>query len=108
MRKLSKIALMVIVLIIILAIYNNKSVNADVEINELDTTTQSKLKATQIGIGGGGALFFPAISPFNSNEMLVVSDMGGIYTSHNKGENWNRKIYMEQYIQQPMIQIKKE
>jgi len=54
------------------------------------TIQEPQLKATKLGIGGGGALFEPAISPFNSNEMLVVPDMGGIYISHNKGENWDR------------------
>jgi len=54
------------------------------------TVLESQLKATKLGIGGGGALFEPAISPFDSNEMLVVPDMGGIYISHNKGEKWNR------------------
>lgn len=90
MRKSSKIVLIIIILIMILTIYNNNSVIANVKIDELDTTMQSKLKATKLGIGGGGALFEPAISPFNSNEILVVPDMGGIYISHNKGENWNR------------------
>ncbi len=50
----------------------------------------SELVLTKLGIGGGGALFEPAISPHNSNEMLVVPDMGGIYISHDKGGQWNR------------------
>ncbi len=54
------------------------------------TVTEPKLKATKLGIGGGGALFEPSISPFDSNEMLVVPDMGSIYISHNKGEKWDR------------------
>ncbi len=88
--KIKKLIYTVIILIMILTIYNNNSVNASIKVNEIDKP-QVQLKATKLGIGGGGALFEPAISPFNSNEMLVVPDMGGIYISHNKGEQWERK-----------------
>ncbi len=91
MSKLKKIASISIILMLILITHNNNSVNANVKIDELDTQVKSQLKSTKLGIGGGGALFFPAISPHDSNEMLVVSDMGGIYISHNKGENWSRE-----------------
>lgn len=49
------------------------------------------LKATVLGIGGGGAVFTPKISPFNVNDMAVSVDMGGVYISHNAGEKWSRK-----------------
>lgn len=49
------------------------------------------LKATTLGIGGGGAVFTPKISPFNANEMAVTVDMGGVYISHNAGAKWDRK-----------------
>lgn len=51
----------------------------------------SSLKATSLGIGGGGAVFTPEISPFNANEMAVTVDMGGVYISHNAGAKWDRK-----------------
>ncbi len=51
----------------------------------------STLKATALGIGGGGAVFTPKISPFNANNMAVTVDMGGVYISHNAGAKWNRK-----------------
>ncbi|MDE6292994.1 MAG: hypothetical protein K2L88_00025 [Clostridiales bacterium] len=46
---------------------------------------------TVLGIGGGGAVFTPEISPFNANDMAVSVDMGGVYISHNAGEKWSRK-----------------
>lgn len=49
------------------------------------------LKATSLGIGGGGLLFNPSISPFDENTMIVIPDMGGIYVSHNAGADWKRK-----------------
>jgi len=40
------------------------------------------------GLGGGGALFSPSISPFNNNEVYIVCDMGGIYHSGDTGNTW--------------------
>lgn len=51
----------------------------------------SKLKITEIGIGGGGMLHSPSVSPFDSNTFVVVSDMGGIYVTHNAGLSYERK-----------------
>lgn len=51
----------------------------------------AELKATTLGIGGGGLLCNPAISPFDGNTMAVIPDMGGIYISHNAGLDWTRK-----------------
>lgn len=51
----------------------------------------ASLKATTLGIGGGGLLFNPSISPFDENTMAVIPDMGGIYISHNAGVDWTRK-----------------
>lgn len=56
-----------------------------------DKPDASSLKATSLGIGGGGAVFTPKISPFNANDMAVTVDMGGVYISHNTGEKWNRR-----------------
>lgn len=49
------------------------------------------IKATTLGIGGGGLLHSPSISPFDENTMVVIPDMGGIYVSHNAGADWKRK-----------------
>lgn len=58
---------------------------------EGDALTPSGLKATALGIGGGGLLCNPAISPFDGNTMAVIPDMGGVYISHNAGLDWSRK-----------------
>lgn len=59
--------------------------------DEDDNFNSSSLKATALGIGGGGMLFEPSISPFDENTMIVIPDMGGIYVSHNAGVDWTRK-----------------
>src|SRR5882724_1270081 len=41
-----------------------------------------------IGPGGGGAMFNPAISPHDSNTVLVACDMGGAYITHDGGRTW--------------------
>ena len=41
-----------------------------------------------IGPGGGGAQFFPAISPHDSNTVLVACDMTGAYITHDGGRGW--------------------
>jgi len=41
-----------------------------------------------IGIGGGGAMFHPVISPFNADLVVLNCDMGGGYITHNGGSNW--------------------
>lgn len=51
----------------------------------------SSLTQTVLGIGGGGAVFTPRISPFNANDLIVTVDMGGVYISHDAGEKWHRK-----------------
>jgi hypothetical protein len=41
-----------------------------------------------VGPGGGGAQFYPAISPHDSNLVLVACDMTGAYISENGGISW--------------------
>jgi photosystem II stability/assembly factor-like uncharacterized protein len=41
-----------------------------------------------IGPGGGGAQFFPAISPHDSGTVLVACDMTGAYVTHDAGHTW--------------------
>ncbi|MBC8047435.1 MAG: T9SS type A sorting domain-containing protein [Fimbriimonadaceae bacterium] len=40
------------------------------------------------GIGGGGALFSPSISPHNNNEVFVACDMTEVFHTTNAGVNW--------------------
>ena len=40
------------------------------------------------GIGGGGAMFAPSISPFNLDEIYVASDMSQILHTTSRGASW--------------------
>jgi hypothetical protein len=40
------------------------------------------------GYGGGGAMFYPAVSPFNSDYAFVACDMTGTYVTYNGGQSW--------------------
>ncbi|MGN6490532.1 MAG: hypothetical protein ACTHLE_00945 [Agriterribacter sp.] len=40
------------------------------------------------GYGGGGAMFYPAISPFNANFVLVACDMTGSFVTYDGGNSW--------------------
>lgn len=41
-----------------------------------------------LGLGGGGAMYRPVISPHNPNLMFVSCDMGGFYRSGDGGKTW--------------------
>jgi photosystem II stability/assembly factor-like uncharacterized protein len=41
-----------------------------------------------LGPGGGGAQFYPAVSPHDPNLVLVACDMTGAYISHDGGNSW--------------------
>ena len=43
---------------------------------------------TTLGPGGGGAQFFPGVSPHDDKHMLVFCDMQGSYMSSDGGKNW--------------------
>src|ERR1051325_5877148 len=42
-----------------------------------------------LGPGGGGAQFYPAISPHDSKRVLVACDMTGSYVTENAGASWH-------------------
>ena len=42
-----------------------------------------------VGPGGGGALFFPAISPHDPRRIFVACDMTGSYLSNDAGDSWH-------------------
>ncbi len=55
------------------------------------STTTAKVnnkKWTVIGPGGGGAMFYPVISPHDPNTALVACDMTGSYITHDAGQSW--------------------
>lgn len=41
-----------------------------------------------VGIGGGGAMFYPTFSPFDSNLIFIACDMGGGYVTYDGGRSW--------------------
>jgi len=41
------------------------------------------------GPGGGGALFAPSFSPFNSNELYISCDMSEVFHTTNLGATWD-------------------
>ncbi len=41
-----------------------------------------------VGYGGGGAMFYPAVSPFDPDFALVACDMTGSYVTYDGGEKW--------------------
>ncbi len=86
----NRLKLVVVLMLFLLCFVGQNISYANVIINEIDEASKAELKATKLGIGGGGALFEPAISPFNSDDMLVVPDMGGLYVTHDKGLKWDR------------------
>ena len=40
------------------------------------------------GYGGGGAMFYPAVSPFNPDFVFVACDMTGSFVTYNGGDSW--------------------
>ena len=52
---------------------------------QLATPTQWNTR----GIGSGGALYAPAISPYDSNNIFMACDMSDLFHSTDFGKNWN-------------------
>ena len=44
---------------------------------------------TNRGIGGGGALFSPAISPYNHNQIWMSCDMTELFYTQDGGQSWD-------------------
>src|SRR5687767_8178720 len=41
-----------------------------------------------VGYGGGGAMFYPKISPHDPDSVLVACDMTGSFITRNGGGSW--------------------
>src|SRR6516162_8724211 len=48
-----------------------------------------------LGLGGGGAMYTPAISPADPKRMLLSCDMSGVYRSIDGGKNWELIHYRQ-------------
>ncbi len=58
-----------------------------------------------IGYGGGGAMFYPAVSPYNPDYAFVSCDMGGSYVTYNGGQSWrmfNLRSSVDFYVFDPI------
>ena len=52
---------------------------------------------TDTGIGGGGSLFSPTISPSNSNIMYMQCDMSEVFHTTDAGLTWDN-VHFKQLI----------
>jgi photosystem II stability/assembly factor-like uncharacterized protein len=57
------------------------------------TVTNHTWKA--IGLGGGGAMYMPAISPVDPRRILLCCDMSGAYRSEDGGKSWEMIHYQQ-------------
>lgn len=60
---------------------------------------------TVLGPGGGGAMYHPAISPHDTNTVLVACDMTGSYITHDGGQSWrmfNLRGVSKQFLFDPV------
>ena len=57
--------------------------------------TTNTLSWASLGLGGGGAMFTPAISPADPNLILLNCDMSGGYRSIDGGKSWELIHYQQ-------------
>lgn len=58
-----------------------------------------------IGYGGGGAMFYPTVSPHNSDYAFVSCDMTGAFVTYNGGKSWrmfNLRSPVDFYVFDPL------
>jgi photosystem II stability/assembly factor-like uncharacterized protein len=59
------------------------------------TTTTNTSSWSSLGLGGGGAMYTPAISPVDPNLILLNCDMSGGYRSIDGGKSWELIHYRQ-------------
>lgn len=79
--------------LILLGILMFGSILTACQVSKVNSNDQNKTNGRNdawriIGIGGGGAMFNPAVSPFNPDFAFVSCDMGGAFVTYNGGESW--------------------
>ena len=80
-----------IFLIIIISSFASPSSSSSSSTSDAPPPTPSPpITYTVMGIGGGGSFYAPMIDPNNETILYIVSETGGIYYSHDRGESWNR------------------
>lgn len=58
-----------------------------------------------VGFGGGGAMFYPAVSPHNVDRAFVSCDMTGSFATYNGGKSWrmfNLRAPVDYYVFDPL------
>jgi hypothetical protein len=85
------------------AIWNNvpgdMAILRDAGGSVLDTYSYWAVPATPVGLGGGGAMYTPALSPHEADLMLLGCDMGGLYRSQDAGGRWEMVDGREMHVQ---------
>ncbi|MFO0680091.1 MAG: hypothetical protein U0169_26450 [Polyangiaceae bacterium] len=56
--------------------------------DETPTRAMGAFLVTPVGLGGGGAMMEPRISPADAMKRAVLSDMGGVFVSRDGGRHW--------------------
>ncbi|MDR0796109.1 MAG: hypothetical protein LBE79_08695, partial [Tannerella sp.] len=51
-------------------------------------TDSQRIEWGHVGIGGGGAMFNPEVSPHDKKMAFATCDMGGSFVTYNGGESW--------------------
>lgn len=80
-----------IVLSIVIAFFSGITLvgkNLPTKVNDSSNLAQRLDKWRVLGPGGGGAQYYPTISPHNPNRILINCDMTGSYISNDGGESW--------------------
>ena len=50
---------------------------------------------TSKGVGGGGAMYSPSISPFNGNNLFISCDMSPVHQSSDFGQTYSLLHYLQ-------------
>ncbi len=79
----SGIRLVILFLIVLVTIFDDATTA-----RRLTDATHRPQQWKIIGPGGGGAQFFPTISPHDPRTVLVACDMTGSYITHDGGQSW--------------------
>ena len=64
-------------------------------VTAVEAAAPSPVRWEPVGLGGGGAMFTPAISPCDGKLMMVNSDMSGAYISTDGGASWQMIPYSQ-------------
>lgn len=100
-KSFGKMQCIYILMFLVIAVFSScTSSNANLGKGEANSNSWGYM-----GIGGGGAMFYPAISPHNADHVFVSCDMTGSYVTYNGGDSWkafNLRGVTSSYIFDPV------